>query len=615
MLVFILPIVVVYSVLNAMQFLSENKVLLVDKCWCSGLLLVLTNLMFALPLILPIHTAPIASFYSEYLAAFGGLLIIALFTVCAAYRLKSLHLAWQSLPLLLLIAVLLTQIYLSYYAYPANAYLVLAYVVLAILMLNLGRNQAAHHGVKRALCYVLPGVIMAGGLNLLAAVLQKNVIPTSLSALVMPLLINDQGAYGNLAQQNHFADLQALSCLSALYWFEKVYPSRRLRYALTISFTVGLLLSGARSALLYGLIILWYLNPCSLNLRSLRWSWLSLIAMVPLFVVCYLLIHLPDSHWQRYLQFNETLGARGFLWRHALAIVFEYPWLGVGFEGFAYHLLKQIQNSGELARWGIDQYAHNLVLQLAANAGLPWVAITALLLYRGWYAFRQQINRPGRRLVVAMLMVILLHSLIEQPIFYLYFLLPAAYLVGTVDSSAWRFRFKRRTAAMIVALGGFVLAILLLFKVGRDYFQVENLTQNPDWLSDQAKRAYLNQHFLLLNWRTDHSFPGMLEALYPQVYVAEDANIEAKLDLNLRLLRYAPTAPVVYRHVALLAQYQHSDLAQTWLRSAVLAYPDEIDLYLPRFRQLCLRQNEIACVLQQQLLRDQARVQQLRQRD
>ncbi len=572
-----------------------------------NLQIVLANLLFALPFILPIHTPPITSFYNEYFAAFAGLLLA--FSLMLKDRLGGarLHLAWWSMPLISLICVVGVQVVTGYYAYIASALMTLIYLGLAFLLVNLGRNQAANHGLVYALCNVLPGLMLAGGINLVIAVMQKIAIPEVFQNLVIPLVDTNQGAYGNLAQQNHFADLQALSCLSCLFLGKIKGWHKFWHYSLASLFGAGIVLSGARSGWLYLVIVLWYLGVFS-NLQGLRaalgrpWVWMLLLG-----IVIPLALSLPHSHWQRYLQFEETLGARGFMWRHTLGIIIDYPWLGVGFEGFAYQIIKQQQHSGEFAKWGIDQYAHNFILQLAGNAGIPITLLFGMSFFQTWRWLHLQLAKPGQRVVASILTILILHSLIEQPLYYLYFLLPLAYLLGSVDRSCWVFKAPRMCWFATCWFISFAFVSVAMIKVIIDYKRIESMHLDSDWLKNYAIAHYQEQGMLLYQWRSNHTFPGVLEALYPEIYVARDATLESKLELNRRLLRYAPVADVVYRQAALLAQSQQRSDAEVWLSSAALAYPRSIKEYLPGFQQRCEFRGGLNCQLTQQLLSYQVR--------
>jgi Virulence factor membrane-bound polymerase, C-terminal len=81
-------------------------------------------------------------------------------------------------------------------------------------------------------------------------------------------------------------------------------------------------------------------------------------------------------------------------------------------------------------------HAHNLPLHLAVELGLPLTAaVLGLLVAALWHSARLALAADGAagvtlRSAWVMLLLIALHSLLEYPLWYAYFLLPAAWLCG-----------------------------------------------------------------------------------------------------------------------------------------------------------------------------------------
>jgi len=87
--------------------------------------------------------------------------------------------------------------------------------------------------------------------------------------------------------------------------------------------------------------------------------------------------------------YHEGLGERLDIWASAFCMWLDHPWLGVGFGRFGSHFLDAQAMAHRL--WpdltpglGTTTSAHNILLQLMAEAGVPglilWIGITALLL-------------------------------------------------------------------------------------------------------------------------------------------------------------------------------------------------------------------------------------------
>ena len=87
-------------------------------------------------------------------------------------------------------------------------------------------------------------------------------------------------------------------------------------------------------------------------------------------------------------------------------------------------------------------HTHNLPLQLAVEIGLPATAavlgLLAWALWRARGALRLAGREPGHpaRAAFVMLVVLGVHSMLEYPLWYAYFLLPAAWALGVFLGSA-----------------------------------------------------------------------------------------------------------------------------------------------------------------------------------
>lgn len=560
------------------------------------------NAGLALALLWPRHQLPIASFYSEWIAALACLVVLGVYVSGSASAVRTWVIPRALLIPVSLAGIVVLQLALGYYAYSTNAWIVLAYLLLAAVAMLLARNLADKTGIQQSLTMILPGLIVAGFLNFIVAMLQKAGLAQAYPAILVPLeQATTHGAYGNLAQQNHFASLQALSAIAWIYWSARQKLPGSIRLVLTLCFIAGLISSGARSAWLYLLVIVGYAYLGTGYVQQMGARKKNSYLLIALLLLLIGLICVPSAYWQRYLYLQETLGARGFLWQAALTISLKYPVLGVGFEGFAYHLIKRLPETGQEVRWGIDQYPHNLILQLAANAGLPMLALFIWQLWRFAGQAVLQWHRPGRLAVLAMLSVLALHSLFEQALVYLYFLIPCAFLFGLSDKNWGSLRLAHRPYGRAAGFCFALVALLAAGKLQRDYAQIEMLLQRPEELQELAQNSYRDDWSLIREWHQFHAYPGMLEAIHPQAIVPGNTRIEAQLELNQRLLRYAPVVEVIYRHAALYAQLGQQQQAQFWLTSAMLAYPADVPAFAQRFSHLCERGANWYCAMAKQI--------------
>ena len=136
---------------------------------------------------------------------------------------------------------------------------------------------------------------------------------------------------------------------------------------------------------------------------------------------------------QQRLAEGDVSGSRFRIWTDALQLIAQHPWTGVGWGNFnfAWSLTPFPQR-----HTAFFDHTHNLPLQLAVELGLPLaLVICALLLWALWQAGRRALAATGAasaagRCALMMVLLIGLHSLLEYPLWYAYFLLPTAFAWG-----------------------------------------------------------------------------------------------------------------------------------------------------------------------------------------
>ncbi len=535
------------------------------------------GLMASLPFLVPVHRLPVPSFESEWLALLLGVLGLLAFAFSQAgrhWRLPPVAAA----PLALAVLVAL-QAVLGLLAYTSNGVVLASCLCWAALLASAGRSAAAALG-RAAVADTLAWWVLAGGCaSALAGAFQYVGWDALLQGAVAAAPPPGGGLYGNLAQQNHFATQLALALGSALYLQRRglLGPLACLLAAAPLACIA--LLSGSRSTLLYfGWIAVALLAAAPAQRR--RWA-LGLAALLACAALLWWLAAgqaLPAPQLARFAAPGAGLAPRLFIWEQALRMAAAQPWLGVGFDGFAHALVGQLRD-GE-AMWGVDQYAHNLPLQLLAVggvAGLAALAVPALLWLR---RVALAPACPGRLWGALLLGVLAIHSLLEQPLYYTYFLGLAAFIAGALDPAAISVRTTRlaRLALGLVLL----LALAALGKTGHDYQRLSRAFYSLD-AGDTRDAAHRQ---LLRELQRTSLLRPMAELIGPELLVRANAPARDKLALNTRLLRFAPIGEVMYRQAALLAEDGRPLEAIAQFERAARSWPAELVRYLPRYAAL-----------------------------
>ena len=244
-------------------------------------------------------------------------------------------------------------------------------------------------------------------------------------------------AVGNLRQPNHLSTLLLWSVVAVVWLAEAGVFRRSVALVLSTALVLGLVLSASRTGMVgAAMLALWGL--CD---RRLARSQRVLLWLVP---VAYLVLWLTLTGYgapgeaatfggDKQLQKTDISSSRFGIWSNTLSLIAAHPWLGVGFGefNFAWTLTPFPGRPTQFF-----DHTHNLPLQFAVELGLPLaVAVLALLtwaLVGAFQAARKAEGESDRHLRAAFVMVLMMavHSQLEYPLWYAYFLLPTAFAFG-----------------------------------------------------------------------------------------------------------------------------------------------------------------------------------------
>jgi O-antigen ligase len=246
-------------------------------------------------------------------------------------------------------------------------------------------------------------------------------------------------AFGNLRQRNQFASLMNIGLAALVWWVAQPSPWRSRRPASQIGPAIALAAllgagnaaSSSRTGLLQLLLVaalsLYWQHRARRHGASSQAGralpWVLLAAVLAYLVASWalpLLLGLDPTQTSAVARLragDSVCGSRLTLWRNVLYLIAEKPWLGWGWGELDYAHFITLYPGPRFC--DILDNAHNLPLHLAVELGVP---LTVLLCGGGlWLAWRAQPWReldPTRHMAWAVLAVILLHSLLEYPLWY-----------------------------------------------------------------------------------------------------------------------------------------------------------------------------------------------------
>ena len=541
--------------------------------------LALVGLMWVFPFLHYRHENPLTTFDQEWWSALLGAMALFLLAARDFWKQPEVPRIVQ-LPIALIVVVLL-QLILSKVAYFNQALLYILYLLFAALLMLLGARLRACFGVDKVAAFLAFALLIGAELSALIAVLQHYQWHTLLDAVVVMQV--SSGVYGNLAQPNHFANYISLGLVSLGLLFQQ----RKLKSVYAVLLAAPLLfamtLSGSRSSWLYLLLMIclawWMTRRDAVMQPLLRYSMLLIAG----FGLMHLIVQLPfmagaDSSTntvQRLLAYNgggDTGGSvRLYLWHEAWLIFMQSPWLGVGFGQFAWHHFQLLPLLRASNIYGLYNNAHNLIFHLAAEAGIAGLLALFASLGVWFYGLRRALPSAAHWWGYAALGVLAIHSLLEYPLWYAYFLAVAAVLLGAFDETRYHLaqpNFWRISLVSVVLLG-----LLSLIQLRNDYQLLRGTSAMHAASGDAAQANQLAREGLLAVQG------GSLLSPYAEMLIMSFAEVNAdhikqKLALGANVMRFNPVALVVYRQAFFLAQDGQLDQAKRLLEQAIWSYPD-----------------------------------------
>ncbi len=331
-------------------------------------------------------------------------------------------------------------------------------------------------------------------------------------------------AVGNIRQPNHLASLLLWGCIAAV-WLSESWGSRRPALRALLPVVLWLLLfcvvlSASRTGMWFGvaLLVLWGVFD-----RQLRGPARLSLLLTPLLTAA----SWQFMHWWSAVS-GHAFGAEARLaegagspsrvavLKNTWALLQQHPWRGVGWGDFNFAWTLTPFPDRPVAFF---DHCHNLVMQVLVEMGWP----LGLLLLGGlgwllWLAGRAAWRAQGelalqRRCALMVVLMIGLHSMLEYPLWYLYFLLPTAFALGValaVDPAPGIERqdltptdrpdLRRR----LMQLGG-ALMVAGAFFAAWDYLHIVDIYRSGPRLPPLEERIARGQRSLLFSAGADYA--------------------------------------------------------------------------------------------------------------
>lgn len=436
------------------------------------------------------HTYPVPTFYAEY-TAYGLYVLVAVAVGALIYqsplkpRASSPKVAIVPVGLAL---VLLAQTVILPTAQPSMNVLGACSLLLAAMIVHSGYWTSRLQLGDDALRWIAWALIVGGLFALFCQVVQLFHAESRFAPFVVVYnVLTERRPFGNMAQANHLATYIAFALAASVF----LVQSRRLNLivwlALACLYSIGLALTVSRTPWLQvAVIVIAGLAMARAERRHAgelsgwqngrRWlvPVLTLLAFVAMNMLVRALNHryglqLAESAASRF-QDASQISPRLSLWKYGWTMFTTHPLLGVGwgeFPRFQYLLVEH------LGRVEIANNSHDVIVDLLAKTGIVGGAIVAIgFALWGWRTLRAP-HTAARLFAFALLATLGVHALVEYPQQYLFFLFPAAFLIGILETGS-----MRRTPPIVSAIGygAVTLAgVAMAYPVMADYHRAETL--------------------------------------------------------------------------------------------------------------------------------------------
>jgi O-antigen ligase len=558
-----------------------------NRLLSPGFSLFVIGLMMSLPFIYPRHTLPISSFYGEWLA--GTLGLLALLPLLKRNSWQPLEIPQIALVFLGFIALVFIQWSLGMLNSSQYALMAASYLIWAFFLAVLGSHLRRQLGWERLVTVLAWFVLVSGLLNGIFVLLQL-IMQNGVAMSFMPKL----SGYGAIAQRNHFANHTALALASLFFLYARGHLKLLAALPATLAFLFMFSLSGSRSTWLYLLafvILALLLRAMVVGQQGLRAQVeqsqsrrllrMALIAL-PLFVLVQLAV---------FFLFNQTglekvtslpaerlldesvaisgLTIRLHLWQESWQLFMQSPWLGIGLGQIRWETFNTFNQSLAAGMPATFEHAHNLFIHIMTELGVAGLVLLLTGVVAWLRGFSWKHLSFSSWWLLAMLGVIFIHSMLEYPLWYAYFLGMAAFLLGAGEE---------KTSQVRIAFSGRALVVTILV-LGTVHLG-STLAGNQiikHWmyvgLKDGVQPEYQEAMFNDLHWVQNKTlFAPYVLVLYAHLLTPDETDLQEKLAITRASLNYMPTRAAAYRYPLLLALNGEREEAVLQLRNALAVF-------------------------------------------
>lgn len=509
------------------------------------------TVLLVLPQLNNVHYDPLPQFWAEATAVWAAISLFLL-TIFSFKRISIPHII---IPLALLAIFISLQQFVVSIDFVGLSYTAGMEFILCILASISISSIQAEYGLAKTLYMLCYALLIGAILQSLIGVIQYTGTFHHFGGMIFYDSEHPTtDIFGHFGQRNHYCHYLTWSIFGLIYLFN----SRKIKSMVFLPLIVWLIFSitiaGSRSVFIYfflaSLISAIY---CITKRRStadgvqkadsknLFITILLTSIVLVIFEYAYPIIHNIIYHHNQISSGLQRIatdysgcgvtGRRMVEWQKAWIVFKTHPLWGCGFNEYAKQsvLLQPLFPNAPLND-GLFTNCHNLILQLLAETGLIGTLITIIGILYSLYLIIKN-NSIESVIILCMIFTTLSHSMVEYPLWYIYFLIPLAMFLATgkplfTTSSNLTAGISTLPLAFIVY---FLITGSLLYNTLVEYNDPPSgLSEQQDFIT-QAK--YLDN---LVKHNTLWSYPA-LYALDNYINI-DDANTNKTFSIRNQLL-------------------------------------------------------------------------------
>ena len=447
------------------------------------------------------------SFLSEYMIFISG------FVLLLSVGIQKINMPKIIIPILIISFIPLIHFWIGFSFSYTSSILNFIYLFVFFLFIVLGYNLnkiKENNIIEKISCCLLIVSVVSSVFAIIQWLNLYNFLP------VMELLHNRP--YANLGQPNQLATLLIIGVISCLYFYETIRLPSILLIIISLLLIFAIALTQSRTSWVVVCVIGFYIlfKRKKINLRLgtpvlLSWCCYFSLCTIMLPIIgkgIYILFDIQPVGVTSAIERVATQYERLALWTQNFYAIYEKPWFGYGwYQSGVSQLL--IMDKFHFSPWYLS--AHNIFIDILLWSGI--VIGGPIILFYLYFLFKLSSFVKSLESLIAMLMVIpiLIHGMLEFPLFYANFLFLLALLFGFLLASNESVKYIEIKRILVVAITIFYFLFLTL--IWKEYLlamsniskariiAINKIADRKNGISSQDRYISADYYFILKDFK------------------------------------------------------------------------------------------------------------------